>query len=83
MDNMHVIKVTTLTEKKPLVLVLPYLGSVCLQTKLKKSFKNILNYCKMRIVFKNKTIFGNKFNSKDPIPKDVIYKFQCGLCNDS
>ena len=33
MDNIHVVKETTLTvEKKPLVLVLPYLDSVSLQT---------------------------------------------------
>ena len=33
MDNMHVVKETTLTvEKKPLVLVLTYLGSIFLQT---------------------------------------------------
>ena len=33
MDNIHVVKETTLTvEKKPLVLVLTYLGSIFLQT---------------------------------------------------
>ena len=40
MNNMHVVKETTLTvKKKPLVLVLLYLGSISLQTmtKLKKS----------------------------------------------
>ena len=43
--GLHVVKETTLTiEKKPLVLVLLYLGSVSLQTrnKLKKSLKTIL-----------------------------------------
>ena len=89
MDNIHVVKETTRTvEKKPLVLVLPYLGSVSLQTrtKLKKSLKNILNYCKLHIVFKNKTRLDN-FYFKDQIPKDllsgVVYKFQFGLCNES
>ena len=51
MDNIHVVKDTTLTvEKKALVLVLPYLGSISLQTstKLKKSLKNILNCCKLQ-----------------------------------
>ena len=50
MDNIHVVKETTLTvEKKPLVLVLPYLGSIYLQikTKSKKSLKNILNCSKL------------------------------------
>ena len=90
MDNIHVVKETTLTvEKKPLVLVLPYLGSISLQTrtKLKKSLKNILNCCKLQIVFKNKTRLGNNFHFKDRIPNDltsgVVYKFQCGLCNKS
>ena len=49
MDNIHVVKETTLTvEKKPLVLVLLYLGSISLQTttKLKKSLKNIRVNCK-------------------------------------
>ena len=85
MDNIHVGKETTLTvEKKPLVLVLPYLVSISLQTrnKLKKSLKNILNCCKLQIVFKNKTRIGNNFNFKDQIHKDltssVVYKFQCG-----
>ena len=90
MDNIHVVKKTTLTvEKKPLVLVLPCLGSISVQTrnKLMKSLKNILNCCKLQIVFKNKTKLGNNFHFKDRIPKDLtsgdVYKFQCGLCNES
>ena len=38
-------------------------------------------------MFKNKTGLGNNFHFKDRIPKDlisgVIYKFHCGLCNES
>ena len=90
LDNIHIVKETTLTvERKSLVLVLPYFGSISLQTrtKLKKSLKNILNCCKLQIVFKNKTRLGNNFHFKDQIPKDftsgVVYKFQCGLCNES
>ena len=90
LDNIHAVKETTLTiEKKPLVLVLSYLGSISLQirTKLKKSLKNIFNCCKLQIVFGNKTRLGNNFHFKDLIPKDltsgVVYKFQCGLCNES
>ena len=90
MDNIHVVKETTLTvEKKPLVLVLPYLGSISLQTRtnLKKSLKNILNCCKLQIVFKKKARLSNNFHFKDQIPKDLTsgigYKFQCGLCNES
>ena len=53
MDNIHIVKETTLTvTKKPLVLVFCYLRSISLQirTKLKKSFKNMLNYCKLEIM---------------------------------
>ena len=83
MDNIHVVK------EIPLVLVLPYLGSISLQarTKLKKSLKSILNCCKLQIVFTNKTTLGNNFHFKDQILKDrtsgVIHKFQCGLWNQS
>ena len=89
MDNIRVVKETTLAvEKKPLVLVHPCFGLISLQTKakLKKSSKNILNCCKMQIMFKNKTRLGNNFHFKDRIPKDptsiAVYKFQCGLCNE-
>ena len=61
---MHLVKETTLTgEKKPLVLFLPYIGSISFQarTKLKKSLKNILNCCELQLVFKNKTRLGNNF----------------------
>ena len=82
MGNLQVNEKTTLTvKKKPLALVLPYLGSISLQTrtKLKKSLKSILNSYKMKIVSKNNNRFGNNFHFKDRIPKDftsdVFYKF--------
>ena len=82
MGNILVVKETTLTvEKKTLILVLPYLVSISLQTriKLKESLKNILNCCKVQIVSKNKTRLDKNFNFKDWIPKDltsgVVYKF--------
>ena len=90
MDNIHVLKETILAvEKNFLVPVLPYLGSISLKTrsKLKKSLKNILNCCKLQLVFMNKTRLGNNFHFKDRISNDptsgVVYKFQCGLCNES
>ena len=86
MDNIHVVKETTLTvEKKLFVLVLPYLGSISLQTrtKLNKSLRNIPNSCKLQVVFKNKTRLGSNFHFKDRNLKDltsgVVYKFQCEL----
>ena len=65
-------KTSLVVEKKPFVLVLPYLGSISLpnKTKLKNSLKSILNCCIMQIVFKNKTRLGNNFHFKDRFPKD-------------
>ena len=90
LKNIHVVKEATLTvEKKPLVQVLPNLGSISLKTRtrLKKSLKNILNCCKLQILFKNKTRLGSNFHFKYWIPRDftsgVVYEFQCGLCNES
>ena len=55
----------TTVEKKTLILSLPYLGDISLQTrtKLRKSFKDILNCCKLQIVFKSQrklTVFQFK-----------------------
>ena len=43
--------------KKPLCLVLPYLGPLSLQTrtKLRKTFKGILKYFKLQLCLKSKT----------------------------
>ena len=49
--------------------------------KLTKSLKGILNCCKLQ----NKLVKAFRF--KDRFPKELIsvaiYKFQCGLCNES
>ena len=77
------------SKKKYLPLVLPYLGIIYLQTrtKLRQALKGVLNCCKLEIVFKCLTRLSNSFCYKDPIPKDlpsgVVYKFHCGLCNQS
>ena len=75
--------------KKTLVLALPYLRTLSLQTrtKLRKSLKGIYNCCILQIVFKSQNKLAKSFPSKDRIPKEltsgVVYKFQCGLCNES
>ena len=57
------------------------------RTKLQQAFKGALNCCKLEISFKCQTKFSNSFWYKDPMPKylisGVVYKFQCGLCNES
>ena len=47
---------------------------------------SVLNCRKLEIVFKCQTRPSNLFCYKDPTPKDlifaVVYRFQCGLCNE-
>ena len=61
--------------------------SLATRTKLQQTLKGALNCCKLEIVFKWQTRLSHSFRYKDPIPKDlisgVVYKFQCGLCNES
>ena len=56
------------------------------RTKLQQALKGVLNCCKLEIVFKCQTRLSNSFRYKEPIPKNlipgVVYKFQCGLCNE-
>ena len=56
------------------------------RTKLQQAWKGVLNCCKLEIIFKCQTRLSNSFRYEDRIPKDlisgVVYKFQCGLCND-
>ena len=76
-------------EKRLLILPLPFLGDISLQlrTKLRKSFKNILNCCKVQIVFKSQRRLSSQFHFKEPLPYDlmfkVLYKYTCGRCNSS
>ena len=57
------------------------------RTNLQQALKGVLNCCKLEIVFKCQARLSSSFRYKDPIPKDlisgVVYKFQCGLCNES
>ena len=78
-----------MVEKKTLILSLPYLGNISLQTrtKLKKSFKGILNCCKLQIVFKSQRKLASVFRFKDRLPNDlvsgVVHKYTCGNCKSS
>ena len=63
----------TTVEKKTLILSLPYLGDVSLQTtKLRRSFKGILNCCKLQIVFKSQRKLAHVFGLKDRLPFDLV-----------
>ena len=78
----------TTVKKKALVLSLPYLDvSLQTRTKLRKSFKGILNCCKFQILFKSQSKLANVFRFKDRSPFDlvsgVVYKYTWGRCNYS
>ena len=89
LNNIHLVKENVPTVgKRHLLIVLPYLGIISLQTrtKIQQALKGVLNCSKLEIVFKCQTRISNSFCYKDPVPKDLIsgvYKFQCGLCNES
>ena len=73
----------TRVEKKILIPSLPYLGDISLQTrtKVRNSFKGILNCCKLQ------RKLANVFRFTDGLPFDlvsgVVYKYTCGRCNYS
>ena len=82
LNRTHILNVKVPTvDKKPLQLVLPYLGTISLQTRteLQKSFKGVLNCCILQVIFKSQNKLCNNFCIKDP----VVYKFHCGLHNES
>ena len=46
-----------------------------------------VNCCKLQVIFKSQNKLCRKFRFKDPVPQiltsRVVYKFQCGLYNES
>ena len=68
---------------------LPYLGEISLQTrtKLTKSFKGLLNSCKLQIVFKSQRKLSNVFRLKDRVTSNlvsgVVNKYTCGRCDST
>ena len=70
LNGIHIVKEKVpAVEKKPLWLVLPYLGLISLQTKPKllTSIKWVLNYCRLQVIFKIQNKLYNNFCIKDPI----------------
>ena len=53
---------------------------------LQKSIKVVLYFCKLQVIFKSYNELLNNFRFRDDIPQiltsGVVYKFQCGLCNE-
>ena len=57
------------------------------RTKLQKSIKRVCNCSKLQVIFKIQIKLYNNFSFKDPVPNiltsEMVYNFQCGLCNKS
>ena len=89
-NKLHQEKVPVHTvPKKELFIILPFLGSSSWNVKneLVKSFKNILPFCKVKIVFKTTNRLATYFNFKGRLPQSllsgVIYQFTCATCKCS
>ena len=81
LNRIHILKgMAPIVEKKHLRLVLPYLGTILLQTRntLQKSIKGLLNCFKLQVIFKSHNKFCNNFRFKVKIPQistsGVVYK---------
>ena len=69
------------------MIVLPFLGTTSFRTKnqLIRSFRELLPFSKLKIIFKTSRRLSSCFTFKDRIPKPlmsgVIYKYTCAGCN--
>ena len=74
---------------KELLLTLPYLGKLSLQTRsrISKLVRANLPSCKINFVFRSTLKMSHFFQFKDKICKElksgVVYKFSCGRCNST
>ena len=70
-------------------MILPFLGSTSWMVKneLIRTFRNILPFCKLKLVFKTSNRLSSFFSFKDKLPaaldSGVIYKYNCANCNVS
>ena len=73
--------------KKELLMVLPFLGTTSwkMKNELIRTFRKILPFCNLKIVFKTNRRLSSCFPFKDRFPKSllsgVIYKYTCAECN--
>ena len=74
-------------ERKKLLIVLPFLGSLSfkIRKRLSSCLKKHLPHCELITVFRSKNRFSKLFQFKDRIPdflrSNLIYKFSCSCCN--
>ena len=75
--------------KKEFTLFLPFLGTTSFKTKnsLVRSFRELLPFSKLKIIFRSSKRLSSCFSFKDKIPNSlmsgVIYKYTCPVCNHS
>ena len=77
LDNIHLPKENTpIVEGKRLLLLLPYLGVISLQTRtiLQQAFKSVSNCCKLEIAFKCQNQLSNSFPFKDYTQRSYIWR---------
>ena len=73
--------------KKELTLILPFLGTTSWKIKndLIRTFRKMVPFCNLKIVFKTHKRLSSCFTFKDKFPKSlmsgVIYKYTCAKCN--
>ena len=73
--------------KKELTMIMPFLGTTSfkLKNELVRTFRKIVPFCNLKIVFKTNRRLSSFFPFKDQIPKSllsgVIYKYTCAECN--
>ena len=67
-------------------IILPFLGttSANIKNNIVKSFKNILPFCNIKIIYKTTNRLSTYFKYKDAFPKSlasgVLYKYTCAKC---
>ena len=75
--------------KKEVTIVLPFLGvsSYDVKKKLDETYRKLLPFCKLRIIFRTPCRMSSYFSFKDKFPKSllsgIIYRYTCANCNVS
>ena len=73
--------------KKEMLVVLPFLGTTSWNVKnsMIRSFKKIVPFANLKVIFKTNRRLSSCFTFKDKLPKalmsGVIYKYTCAECN--
>ena len=68
-------------------MILPFLGTTSWKTKndLMRTFRKIIPFCNLKIVYKTTRRLSSCFTFKDKFPKSlmsgIIYKYTCAECN--